>query len=353
MNSSPSAMQSLFQNILGRLREDQVHLRQSEKMAQLGTLTAGVAHELNNPAAAVKRSADQLIEATKDLDASYAHISRLGFDDNQWNILNSLTEKVHTSAYSPPELDAITRSDMEVEIENWLEVHGIKGAWQMAPNLVNLQFSQDELASLTAEFHSERLMCVIEWLNATYYVYSLLNELSQGSSRISAIVKSLKSYAYLDQAPIQSVNINEGLDDTLTILRNKLKSGINLKREYAQDLPAIMGYGSELNQVWTNIIDNAADALTDHEDAQIIIRTRQESEWVVVEVEDNGPGIPEEIHSKIFDTFFTTKGPGKGTGLGLNISYNIVVQKHRGDIKVSSIPGKTCFEVMLPIEFKK
>jgi signal transduction histidine kinase len=114
-----------------------------------------------------------------------------------------------------------------------------------------------------------------------------------------------------------------------------------------------MGYGSELNQVWTNIIDNAVDALTDQDDAQIIIRTRQESEWVVVEVEDNGPGIPEEIQSKIFDTFFTTKGPGKGTGLGLNISYNIVVQKHRGDIKVSSIPGKTCFEVMLPIEFKK
>ncbi len=352
LNSSPSAMQSLFQNILGRLREDQVHLRQSEKMAQLGTLTAGVAHELNNPAAAVKRSADQLIGATKDLDASYSHISRLGFDDQQWKILNSLTEKVHTSAYSPPEMDAITRSDMEADIENWLEAHGINEAWQMAPNLVNLEFNQDELASLTEEFPAERLMCVIEWLNATYNVYSLLNELSQGSSRISAIVKSLKSYSYLDQAPIQSVNINEGIDDTLTILRNKLKSGINLKREYAQDLPAIMGHGSELNQVWTNIIDNAADALTDQVDAQIIIRTRQESEWVVVEVEDNGPGIPEEIQSKIFDTFFTTKGPGKGTGLGLNISYNIVVQKHRGDIKVNSIPGKTRFVVMLPIEFK-
>ena len=145
------------------------------------------------------------------------------------------------------------------------------------------------------------------------------------------------------------MNINEGLDDTLTILRSKLKSGINVKREYAQDLPELIGHGSELNQVWTNLIDNAADALTDQEDAQVIIRTRQESGWVVVEVEDNGPGIPEDIQPKIFDAFFTTKEPGKGTGLGLNISYNIVVKKHRGDMKVSSIPGKTCFKVMLPI----
>jgi signal transduction histidine kinase len=349
MNSSPSAMQSLFRTILGRLRENQVHLSQSEKMAQLGTLTAGVAHELNNPAAAVRRSADQLIDATKNLDAAYANISRLGFDDQQWQILNSLAEKAHKSAYSPPEMDALTRSDMEAEIEDWLDDHGISEAWQMAPNLVNLQFNEKELAFLAEEFPTERLMCVVEWLNATYDVYSLLHELSEGSVRISAIVKSLKSYVYLDEGPVQSVNINEGLDDTLTILHSKLKSGINVKREYAQDLPELIGHGSELNQVWTNLIDNAVDALADQEDAQVIIRTRQESGWVVVEVEDNGPGIPEDIQPKIFDAFFTTKEPGKGTGLGLNISYKIVVQKHRGDMKVSSIPGKTCFKVMLPI----
>ncbi|NOR89384.1 MAG: cyclic nucleotide-binding domain-containing protein [Anaerolineales bacterium] len=349
MNSSPSAMQSLFRTILGRLRENQVHLSQSEKMAQLGTLTAGVAHELNNPAAAVRRSADQLIDATKKLDAAYANISRLGFDDQQWQILNSLAKKAQKSAYSPPEMDALTRNDMEAEIEDWLDDHGIREAWQMAPNLVNLQFNEKELAFLAEEFPSERLMCVVEWLNATYDVYSLLHELSEGSVRISAIVKSLKSYVYLDEGPVQSVNINEGLDDTLTILHSKLKSSINVKREYAQDLPELIGHGSELNQVWTNLIDNAVDALADQEDAQVIIRTRQESGWVVVEVEDNGPGIPEDIQPKIFDAFFTTKEPGKGTGLGLNISYKIVVQKHRGDMKVSSIPGKTCFKVMLPI----
>jgi signal transduction histidine kinase len=352
MNSSLTAMQSLFQNILGRLREDQINLRQSEKMAQLGTLTAGVAHELNNPAAAVKRGADHLVDATKNLDASYAHISRLGFDDQQWEILNALTEKVYARSASPPEMDALTRSDMEAEIEDWLVAHKIEDSWKMAPNLVNLQFDQEELTSLTEKFTDQRLLCVVEWLNASYDVYSLLNEISQGSSRISTIVKSLKSYAYLDQAPVQSVNVNEGIDDTLTIMHNKLKSNINIRREYAPDLPEIMGYGSELNQVWTNLIDNAADALVDQAGAQIIIRTRQESEWVFVEVEDNGPGIPAEVQAKIFDAFFTTKGPGKGTGLGLNISYNIVVQKHRGDMKVTSEPGKTCFEVMLPIEDK-
>lgn len=349
----PNVMQSLFQTFLKRLRENQVHLQQSEKMAQLGTLTAGVAHELNNPAAAVKRGADQLIDAIKSLDASYAHIGRIGYDDHQWAILNQLSEKANDSASSPPVMDAITRSDLEQEIETWLEDHGLEDAWTMAPNLVNLRFNQDELATLAKDFPADRLNCIIEWLNATYNVYSLLNELSEGSSRISSIVKSLKSYAYLDQAPVQSVNINQALDDTLLILQNKLKSKVNVKREYTQDLPEVMGYGSELNQVWTNIIDNAVDALDGKEDAQIKIHTRAESEWVIVEIEDNGPGIPEEIQPKIFDPFFTTKGPGKGTGLGLNISYNIIVEKHRGDIQVRSKPGQTVFEVWLPINFEE
>ncbi len=180
----------------------------------------------------------------------------------------------------------------------------------------------------------------------------MLNELSEGSGRISSIVKSLKSYAYLDQAPVQSVDVCEGIDNTLTILNNKLKYGINVKREYGENIPNIMAYGSELNQVWTNIIDNAADVLKGQEDAQICIRSRQESEWIVIEIEDNGPGIPKEHQSKIFDAFFTTKSPGQGTGQGLNISYNIVVQKHRGDIKLRSKPGQTIFEVWLPINFE-
>ena len=176
-----------------------------------------------------------------------------------------------------------------------------------------------------------------------------MSEIGSGAKRISDIVKALKSYSYLDQAPVQSVDLHEGLDDTLVILQHKLKSGIEVRREYAADLPKIEAYGSELNQVWTNLIDNAADAVGDT--GRITLRTYLDGDKVTVEIEDNGPGIPEEIQSRIFDSFFTTKPPGKGTGLGLDISYNIVVHKHRGDIKLFSEPGKTRFLVELPLNF--
>jgi signal transduction histidine kinase len=154
----------------------------------------------------------------------------------------------------------------------------------------------------------------------------------------------------MDQAPVQSVDVREGLDNTLIILHNKLKTGVTVVREYADDLPVIEAYASELNQVWTNIIDNAIDAMDG--EGTLVVRARQEDQWVVVEIEDDGPGIPEENQSKIFDPFFTTKGTGEGTGLGLNISRNLVVQKHRGQISVKSEPGRTCFSVRLPIDFK-
>ncbi len=169
----------------------------------------------------------------------------------------------------------------------------------------------------------------------------------QGSSRISEIVRALKSYSYLGQAPILEVDLHEGLDNTLVILRSKLKAGVAVHREYAPDLPHIMAYGSELNQVWTNLIDNAADAMNGH--GNIAIRTRRDGEWVVVDIEDDGPGIPEGIQGRIFDPFFTTKAPGKGTGLGLSMSYGIVVEKHKGRISLESRPGMTRFTVMLPM----
>jgi len=215
---------------------------------------------------------------------------------------------------------------------------------------VKLNYDAHELASMAEHFTSDQLPTVIYWLSATFEISSLLNEMGQGAERISQIVKALKSYSYLDQAPVQIVNVHEGLDNTLVILRHKLEPSIGVRREYALDLPKIQAHGSELNQVWTNIIDNAADAMNGQ--GQIIIRTRREEEWVVVEIEDNGPGIPPEIEPRLFDPFFTAKPPGKGTGLGLDISYNIIVFRHRGDIKVSSRPGKTCFQVWLPVNFE-
>jgi signal transduction histidine kinase len=179
-------------------------------------------------------------------------------------------------------------------------------------------------------------------------VYVLLNEIKQGSARISEIVGALKSYSYLGQAPIQLINVHEGIDNTLVILRNKLKTGVTVVREYDSNLPPISAYGSELNQVWTNILDNAWDAMSGN--GMITIRTKRDGANIAVEIEDNGPGIPREIQTRIFDPFFTTKEPGKGTGLGLSTSYSIVVEKHNGTITVTSEPGKTCFRVTLPVE---
>ncbi len=354
LDTSPSAGHALFHTILDRWRATEAALRQSEKMAQLGTLTAGVAHELNNPAAAVKRGAEQLRAAISQLEGAQAALGRVALTEEQSEALATCAARAQEKAVHPPELDALARSDREAELEGWLEGQGVTDAWQIAPALVNLDYDSAQLGALAERF-PDHLAAVIAWLNATYTVHNLLAEIGQGASRISEIVKALKSYSYLDQAPVQTVDVHEGLDDTLLILRHKLKSGISVRREYAPDLPRIQAYGSELNQVWTNIIDNATDAVADAPNGagEITIRTRQEGAWVVVEIEDNGPGIAADIQSRLFDPFFTTKPPGQGTGLGLDISYNIVVHKHRGDIKVLSQPGRTCFQVWLPVNFEQ
>jgi signal transduction histidine kinase len=220
----------------------------------------------------------------------------------------------------------------------------------VVPALVSLGYDSRDLEVLAKVFTPPQFAVVIDWLSFKYAIYSLVGEIGLGTGRIVELVKALKTYTYMDQAPVQSVDLREGLENTLIILHNKLKSGITVVREYAEDLPMIEAYASELNQVWTNIIDNAIDAMGG--EGTLIVRTRREDQWVVVEIEDDGPGIPEEYHTMIFDPFFTTKGPGEGTGLGLNISRNLIVQKHRGEITVSSEPGRTRFVIRLPIDFK-
>lgn len=350
LNTSPTAACTMLDTVLVRLRNTEAMLRQSEKMAQLGTLTAGVAHELNNPAAAVQRSAVQLQDAVVQFEVAYVQLDKCTFSGAQWETLRELAQYAKKQATHPPELDALVRSDREFELEAWLEAQGVADAWEYTSTLVDLNYDTAELAALAEHFASDQLPAVICWLDVVYRVSSLVTEIGQGAGRISEIVRALKTYSYLDQAPVQSVDVSEGLDNTLVILRNKFKSGVSVRREYAPDLPKIHAYGSELNQVWTNILDNAIDALEGQ--GEILIRTRQDGKWVVVEIEDNGPGIPAEIQPRLFDPFFTTKPPGKGTGLGLDISYKIVVNKHRGDIKLFSEPGRTCFQVWLPINFE-
>jgi signal transduction histidine kinase/predicted CoA-binding protein len=348
IDSNPSAARALLHTIVARLQSTEVMLRQSEKIAQLGTLTAGVAHELNNPAAAVQRGAEQLQNELLSLQEAEKSLGQLDLTSEQKEIIQSLSSEIQNRAKKPSDLDAITRSDLEMEFEDYLERQGIENAWEFASSIVNVGQTLESLSKLTDTFTKEQFPSIISWMVAYYDVYSLVFEVEQGSKQISQIVKALKSYVYLDQAPVQLIDLHEGIDNTLILLRNKLKGGITVHREYAQDLPRIQAYGSELNQVWTNIIDNACDALNG--EGEITIRTRQEGNWVIVEIEDNGPGIPDEIKEKVFNPFFTTKEPGKGTGLGLDISYNIVVQKHRGDIRFTSRPGRTCFRVLLPID---
>jgi signal transduction histidine kinase len=325
-------------------------LVQSEKLATLGRLSAGVAHELNNPAAATQRGAGQLREIFFKLQTTQLQIDSCRLAEEQLAQLLQLGQQAKERAEQIDDLNPLERSDREYELESWLENQGVDNVWELAPILVSMGYAPNKLVDIAAIFSAELLPTVTVWISCTYSIHRLLAEIDHGAFRIAEIVKALKNYTYMDQAPIQDVNIHEGLDNTLIILQSKLKEGIAVRREYAANLPRIQAYGSELNQIWTNIIDNAIAAMNGR--GELVLRTREDDRWVVVEIEDNGPGIPEANMSKLFDPFFTTKPPGEGTGLGLNISHNIVVQKHKGKIAVNSQPGKTCFEIKLPINFE-
>ncbi len=281
------------------------------------------------------------------LQQTHLKLCSLNFSDAQLEALLSLDREAQERAKKPVYLDALGRSDREVEWEAWLNGQGVENAWEVAPTMVSLGYSRDELVALAALLSPTQFLAAIDWLNCSAAIYSLLEEIGQGAGRISEIVKALKSYTYLDQSPIQSVDIHEGLDNTLVILRSKLTPDVVVRRDYAADMPRIEAHGSELNQVWTNLIDNAIGAMDGR--GEITLRTRHDGEWAIVEIEDNGPGIPEAIQPHIFDPFFTTKPPGQGTGLGLSISHTIIVQKHKGRVEVTSQSGKTCFVVRLPL----
>jgi len=346
LDTSPSAARVMLSTITNRLRSTELVLRQSEKMAQLGTLTAGIAHELNNPASAARRGSEHLASAVGDLQQIYQKIIGLGFSKEQWDAAAEYYELAQKRAVQTIDLNSLERSDREESIEIWLEKNQLEKSWEHAPILVNLGFEIADLEKFKRTFSGPHLDAALKWLCTIFTIFSLLAEINQGTTRIAEIIKSLKSYVYLDQAPKQLIDIHEGLDNTLIMLRSKITSGINLERHYAADLPKIQAHGSELNQVWTNIIDNAVDAIDG--EGKITIETRKKDDWIFVEIEDSGPGIPEEVQQNLFSPFFTTKPVGKGTGLGLNISFNII-QKHNGQIKVTSQPGKTRFSVQLPI----
>ncbi|MBD0264103.1 MAG: ATPase, partial [Tolypothrix sp. Co-bin9] len=261
--------------------------------------------------------------------------------------LAELQEDAIQRAKSATKLDPLTQSDREDEITQWLEVHNINNGWKLAPNLVTAGVDIDWLVNVQQKVGDLLLGDVLTWIEVTLQELDLLEEIEHSTDRISTLVQAVKDYSYMDQAPLQEIDIHEGLESTLKILNHKLKQGVVVKREYDCDTPRISVYGSELNQVWTNLIDNAIDAMNGQ--GEICIRTVCENDFLLVEITDNGPGIPPEIQCHIFEPFFTTKGVGEGTGLGLHVAYRVIVGQHLGDISVFSQPGKTKFQVRLPM----
>jgi len=342
--SSSTAAMAVLHWVMARLAQNESLLHQQEKMAALGTMSAGLAHELNNPAAAAQRSSSELNKTLMKWQALTHEIESTAFKENQTKWLNDFMQEATRRFESPLKLDALEKIDLVDQLQAWLEANGIESAWELAPAMVNFGWNIGSLEKLK---DTTLFSLSIQWLGTGCLMMELLSEVQQTTERISQIVRAVKSYAYLDQAPLLEVDIHEGLENTLVIMQHKLKKGVAVKRDYFPDLPRIEAYASELNQVWTNIIDNAIDAMNGR--GQISLRTYAEDNLVIVEITDNGPGVPENIRSRIFEPFFTTKPPGSGTGLGLHISHDIVANRHHGQLLVESKPGETKFKVILPI----
>jgi signal transduction histidine kinase len=339
----------IFVSGLGRrMRYAQRTLRQQEKMAALGKLSAGLAHELNNPAAAARRAAAALREESlKAQRHALAYNKR--FTPAQREHLAALEREVTEGSSAPVSLDPLERSDKEDELADWFEDHGVPDGWELAPALAAAGLAAERLGALTEGpdvLRGETLAGALEWLGATLTLVTLADEVGQSTRRVSELVQAMKEYSHMDKSTMGEVDVRDGLESTLTILAHKLKKGVTVEREYAEGLPRIWAHGGELNQVWINIIDNAVDAMDGH--GKLKVKTSWDEDHVLVEIIDDGPGIPREVKSHIFEPFFTTKGVGEGTGLGLDIVRRIVAG-HSGEIRVDSAPGETSFRVRLPI----
>jgi len=327
-----------------RIRETTRIEQQRDRLAALGKLSAGLAHELNNPASAAKRATSQLRDALKKIKDASLELGRRDLTPAQRAEIEKLEISFVQRDEPPP--DTLAISDLEEQLDSLLRSHGQSDLWQLAADLARKNIRPEVLDSLFAALDAGTARAALVRIAASVEIAGLLNEIESSTSRISDLVGAIKEYTYMDQAPVQNVDIVKSLETTLTILNHKLKRGVVVQRDYQRIPLLVNSFGSELNQVWTNIIDNAIDAMGGK--GELRIRTCREDNCVVVEIGDNGPGISPEVEPHIFEPFFTTKGVGNGTGLGLDTVQRIV-KKHRGSIQVTSQPGDTRFQVWLPL----
>ncbi len=342
----PMAMHLLEGLYIG-MRDTQTRVGERERLLALGSLSAGLTHELNNPASAAVRAAAGLRERIAAMRHKLASIADGRIDSRRLYALVGLQEEAVDRVGKAPKLTAMQTSDAEDELTDWLDDRGLTAGWELASILVAGGLDVDWLERVQAAVGTDDLEPAVRWLTYTVETELLLAEIGDAAIRISTLVGAAKQYSQLDRAPYQVVDVHELLDATLTMLRGKFSAGVQVVREYDRSLPTIPAYAAELNQVWSNLIDNAIGAMGSA--GTLTIRTGRLDEQLFVEIADTGPGIPAEIRPRIFEPFFTTKPVGEGTGLGLDISYRIVVNKHHGDIQVTTAPGDTVFRVLLPI----
>jgi signal transduction histidine kinase len=345
LSTCHTVARELFRTAANRLRNLEGYSSQRQKLVSLGTMAAGLAHELNNPAAAARRAASQLHETVSSVQSLICQLGKVLKSDD-WDRLFDAEQDATRRLNEAAPLDSLTRSDREEALNQWFDENSIPDGWRLASTFVGAGLDADWLSALTDKLAPNSRVAALNWLDSRLTLHSLLKLVDQSTGRVAELVKAIKSYTHMDESPMQEIDIHEGIESTLTMLGYKLKK-MEVVRAFDRSVPRIMAYGSELNQVWTNLIDNAIDAADGS--GKICVGTFLEDNQVVVEVVDNGRGIPAEVQARIFEPFFTTKGVGSGTGLGLLISHRIVANRHGGEIEFESKPGETRFKVRLPL----
>jgi signal transduction histidine kinase len=341
----------LLQGMFVGIRNADELVGQRERLLALGKLTAGLTHELNNPAAAAVRATETLRERFAGMRHKLGLLADGHFDGLQLHRLTKIQDRFIERMADAEDLTPMQVADREDELGDWFDDHEVTGGWDLAPVFVAAGITVSDLDELANVVDPGFVAPALRWLSYTVETENLLSEVKESTRRISALVGAAKQYSQLDRTPHQEIDLHEGIDATLVMLSGKIPEGVRIVKDYDRGLPAVPAYAAELNQVWTNLIDNAVAAVHGQGDGTgtVTVRTARDGASALVEVVDTGPGVPPELKRRVFEPFFTTKGVGQGTGLGLDVSWRVVVNRHGGDLRVISEPGDTHFQVRLPL----